>query len=126
MLFGEEAVTPEEIRWGSLRTESKEEGDEAATKDAIEEARMEVVQNLKKYQEEIKRWRNKTIIGPSLREGDLVLRLKQGHVNKLQEKWEGPYVLSKVYDNRACSLRALDGENVPLTWNEKDLRKYYL
>ena len=42
--------------------ESKEEGDEAATKDALEEARMEAVANLKKYQEEMKVWRNKSII----------------------------------------------------------------
>ena len=56
----------------------------------------------------------------------MVLRLKQGHVNKLQEKWEGPFMVDKAYSNGAYNLRTLDGKCVPLTWNEKDLRKYYV
>jgi len=126
LLFGEEAITPEEIQWGSLRTESEEEVDEGATKDALEEARLEAVSTLKKYQEETRRWKDKSASPQIFSKGDLVLRLKQRHVGKLQEKWEGPFIVTEAFSSGTCKLQNLDGERIPLTWNTKDLRKYYV
>ena len=62
LLFGEEAVTPKEIQWGSLRTESEKKADKAAVKDSLEETRLEAVSTLKRYHEETKAWRNNVLM----------------------------------------------------------------
>jgi hypothetical protein len=74
LLFGEEAVTPEEIKTGSFRTTTIAEADRAAAIDAIEEARMNAINNLKKYREAMKAGYDKKVRQVTLQPGDMVLR----------------------------------------------------
>lgn len=60
LLYGEEAVTPEEIKNGSLRTSEKAKHDSPeVTKDLVDVDRLEAVMNLEKYQQEIRKWGDK-------------------------------------------------------------------
>jgi hypothetical protein len=54
LLFGDEAVTPEEIKLGSARVIAlaQEQDNEKVTKDAIEESRLEAIEHIMKYQAE--------------------------------------------------------------------------
>jgi hypothetical protein len=56
LLYGEEAMTPEEIQFQGLRTNIKiiDEDQQMTSKDLLEEERMKVIQNLKKFQKETK------------------------------------------------------------------------
>jgi hypothetical protein len=54
LLFGDEAITPEEAKAGSIRTMAsvEDEADHSMGKDAIEGIRLQDVQNINKYQAE--------------------------------------------------------------------------
>jgi hypothetical protein len=54
LLFGDEAITPEEARMGSIRTLALTEDEENCkiTKDTIEGTRLQVVDHINKYQAE--------------------------------------------------------------------------
>jgi hypothetical protein len=58
---------------------------------------LEAVENITKYQEQTKKWRDRQVVRKDIQEGDLVLRRKANAANigKLHPKWEGPY-LAKV------------------------------
>ena len=77
LLYGEEAVTPEEIKLKSWRTAEGAENIEEDIKpsvDTIEAGKIQAAINLGKYQDETRRWRNKKVKPRKIREGDLVLR----------------------------------------------------
>src|SRR6185437_2308758 len=64
LLYGEEAVTPEEIRLKSWRTSEEagtREEDKKPSIDTIEAGKIQAVINLDKYQEETRRWKNKKV-----------------------------------------------------------------
>jgi hypothetical protein len=54
LMFGDEAITPEEARRGSIRTLASAEDEENCkiTKDTIEETRLQAVDHINKYQAE--------------------------------------------------------------------------
>jgi transposase InsO family protein len=54
LLFGDEAITPEEAKAGSIRTvaSAEDEADYSVAKDAIEGIRLQAVDNINKYQAE--------------------------------------------------------------------------
>jgi hypothetical protein len=75
LLFGEEAVMPEEIKLKSARTTTevvpsptKEE-----SKDLLESDRLKAVKNLHDYQVDMKVWRDKKVKEKVFDVGDLVL-----------------------------------------------------
>ena len=88
LLYGEEAMTPEELRHGSYRTEAPDE-DIKPTIDAIEAIKTQAAINLGRYQEETRRWRNKKVRPREIKEGDLVLRHipKSKQQGKIHSKW---------------------------------------
>jgi hypothetical protein len=53
-LFGDEAITLEEAKAGSIRTaaSAEDEADYSVAKDAIEGTRLQAVENINKYQAE--------------------------------------------------------------------------
>jgi hypothetical protein len=79
LLYGEEAMTPEEIKFQGPRINIQiiEEEEQVTSKDLLEEERMKAIQNLKKYQKEIKNWYNKRVRPRQLSPGDLVLKRKR-------------------------------------------------
>jgi transposase InsO family protein len=61
LLFGDEAITPEEAKAGSIRTvvAAEDEADYSVAKDAIEGIRLQAVENINKYQAETIKWRDR-------------------------------------------------------------------
>jgi tryptophan 2,3-dioxygenase len=75
LLYGEEPVTPEEIKFQSTRTklEVVYSPIEAKSKDLMEPERMKVVENLQVYQNEMRTWRNRKVKEKIIEVRDLVL-----------------------------------------------------
>ena len=55
--------------------------------------------------------------------GDMVLRRIQDETGlyKLNSRWEGPFIVSKVTRPRSYRLIYLDGQEVPNSWNIEHL-----
>ena len=131
LLYGEEAVTPEEIKFKSWRTAKGADTIEEDIKpsiDMIEAGKMQAAINLGKNQEETRRWKNKNVKPMNIKEGDLVLRRipKAKQKGKMYNKWEGPFIVSSMARQEACRLRTLEGTEDPYSWNKDMLQKYYV
>jgi hypothetical protein len=107
LLFGDEAITPEEAKAGSIRTvaSGEDEADYFVAKDAIEWTRLQAVENINKYQAETIKWRDRKVRLKNIKPGHLVLRrvANPDTVGKLQLKWEGPFLV--VSSSRPDSLQ---------------------
>ena len=81
----------------------------------IEGTRLEAVENIAKYQNQTRNWRDSKVIRKIIQDGDLVLtrRPNAKNVGKLQPKWEGPY-LAKATE-RPGSFHLTDGEGRTIT-----------
>ncbi|CAN6195185.1 unnamed protein product [Urochloa humidicola] len=128
LLFGEEAMTPEEATLQSLRvTEVTSTEVEATSKDLLEENKMAAVEHLDRYQKETEAWRNKRIKIRSFEVGQLVLwrRQNENSLGKVERKWEGPFIV--IANNRPGSyhLTTPDGEEDPHSWNTDHLIRYF-
>ena len=90
LLYGEEAMTPEEIKFEvpRINVQIMEEEEQITSKYLLEEERMKAIQNLKKYQKETKNWYNKKVKPRQLLPGDFVLKRKRNEdtVRKFQQK----------------------------------------
>jgi hypothetical protein len=94
LLYGEEAMLLEEIKHQTLRVMKQVlAADEKYSKETIEGSRLEVAENINKYQEQTRKWRDNQVVRKFIQDRDLVLRRKPNaaNVGKLQPKWEGPY-----------------------------------
>ena len=99
LLYGEEALLPEEVRHQSLQLMKQAlAADEEYSKETIEGTRLEAVGNITKYQEQTKKRGDSRVVKKHIQDGDLVLRRKLNAANagKLQPKWEGPYMVKVV------------------------------
>jgi hypothetical protein len=76
LLFGDEAITPEEAKAGSIRTvaSTKAKADYSVAKDTIEGIRLQAVENINKYQAETIKWRDRKVRLKNIKLGHLVLR----------------------------------------------------
>jgi hypothetical protein len=63
ILFGDEAITPEEARTGSIRTLASAENEEDCkiTKDTIEGTKHQAIDHINKYQAEIVKWHDRKV-----------------------------------------------------------------
>jgi hypothetical protein len=61
LLFGDEAITPEEAKAGSIRTvaSAEDEADYSVVKDAIEGTRLQAMENINKYQAKTIKWHDR-------------------------------------------------------------------
>ena len=127
LLYGEEAMTPEELHHGSYRKENSDE-DMKPTADTIEAVKIQASINLGRYQEEIRRWCNKKVRPREIKEGDLVLRHipKSKLKGKMHSKWEEPFLVTLMARPEACRLRTLDRFEDPYSWNKDMLQHYYI
>jgi hypothetical protein len=89
LLFGDEVITPEEAKAGSIRTTAsvEDEADDHVAKDIIEGTRLQAV-NINKYQAEIIKWHDRKVRLKNIKPGHLVLRRVSNTdtVGKLQLK----------------------------------------
>ena len=107
LLFGDEAITPEEAKAGSIRTAplAEDEADYHVAKHTIEGTRLQAVENINKYQAETIKWRDRKVRLKNIKPGHLVLQrvANPDTVGELQLKWEGPFLV--VSSSRPGSYR---------------------
>ena len=112
-------MAPEEIKFKGPRTNVQiiEEEEQVTSKDLLEEERMKAIQNLEKYQKETKNWYNKKVRPRQLSLGDFVLKRKRNEdtVGKFQQKWEGPYLITRTNKLGAFHLANMNGEEIDHT-----------
>ena len=131
-MFGDEAITPEEAKTGSIRVvasaESDPEADHSVEKDAIEGIRLQAVENINKYQAETIKWRDRKVRLKNIEPGHLVLRrvANPETVGKLQLKWDGPFLVASSSRPGSYRLKDMDGNDIPRSWNADELRRYYV
>jgi hypothetical protein len=130
LLFGDEAITPEEARKGSIRTLASIEDEDNCkiTKDTIEGIRLQAVDHINKYQTEIIKWRDRKVKLKNIRPGHLVLWrvANPDTVGKLQFKWEGPFLVISSSRPGSYRLKDLDDNDIPRSWNVDELQRYYV
>jgi hypothetical protein len=128
LLYGAEVMCPEELANESSRVlvGSSRESEEV-DKDLVEIDRLDAVQNLLKYQEETRKWRNKKVSLKNIQVGDFVLRRKKNAdaVGKFQFAWEGPYMVSSSTRDGTFRLKDEAGVELPHSWNVDNLYKFF-
>jgi hypothetical protein len=130
LLFGDEAITPEEAKAGSIRTiaSAEDEADYFVTKYAIEGTRLQAMENINKYQAEIIKWCDRKVWLKNIKPGHLVLRrvANPDIVGKLQLKWEGLFLVVSSSRPGSYRLKDMDGNDIPRSRNANKLRRYYV
>jgi len=56
--------------------------------------------------------------------GNFVLKRKRNE-DTVQQKWEGPYLITRTNKLGAFHLANMNGEEIDHTWNIEALRRYY-
>lgn len=131
LMYSEEAVTPEEIKLGYLRIEGSAAEDNQEmyiTLDTSEIIRQQAADNLDTYQEETRKWRNKKVKPRAIQTGDFILRkFPKGHIsNKLQLRWEGPFLVYESTRPSAFRLQTMGAEEESYSWNEELLQRFFV
>ena len=93
---------------------------------SLDEWRTQAYENAKLFKEKVKRWHDKRIQKREFNAGDYVLlynsRLRF-FAGKLLSKWEGPYVIEKVYRSGAIKINNCEGTN-PKVVNGQRIKHY--
>jgi hypothetical protein len=130
LLYGSEAMTPQEIKHGSPRTvpSAIPDVDEPTSKDLIDGDRVFTLQALNKYQAQTKAWRDHAVIPREFSEGDLVLvrTARTESRGKLEPKWEGSFIVKTKASPSAYRLATPNGEDLEHSWNIDNLRKFFV
>jgi hypothetical protein len=130
LMFGDEAITPEEARTGSIRTttSAEDETDCQITKDTIKGARLQAIEHINKYQAETIKWHDRKVQLKNIKPGHMVLRriANPETVGKLQLKWEGPFLVVSSSRPSSYRLKDMDDNDIPRSWNADELRRYYV
>jgi hypothetical protein len=127
LLYGEEAITPEELKLGSFCTQI------AATTpiqryvelEAVKSARVQATSNLDAYHQETKTWRDKKILRKNINPGDMVLIRHPEKQGKLQSQWYEPFVVTSMINPGVYRLLNEKGIKTTHTWNADNLRRFY-
>jgi transposase InsO family protein len=130
LLFGDEVITPEEAKAGSIITIAsvEDEADCQITKETIEGTRLQAIEHINKYQAETIKWRDRKVWLKNIKPGHLVLRrvANPDTVGKLQLKWEGPFLVVSSSRPGSYRLKDMDGNDIPRSWNADELQRYYV
>jgi hypothetical protein len=83
--------------------------------------------NMRKYQESLKRYYNKSVVQRELDIRDLVLKknISTKDKHKFSSPWEGSFIIVDIAAPGAYVLAEVDGDMLPNTWNADQLHKYY-
>jgi hypothetical protein len=95
--------------------------------DSVEEARYTALVQSAQYLQGIRRYHDRNVRERSFNIGDLVLRRIQDKsgLNKLNSRWEGPFVIKQVTRPGSYRLQYPEGQDVLNSWNIQNLRKFY-
>jgi hypothetical protein len=130
LLYGSEAMTPQELKHGSPRTSTSAvpDVDEPTSKDLIDGDRVLVLQALNKYQAQTKAWHDNAVVPREFNKGDLVLvrTTRTESQSKLEPKWEGLFIVKSKASPSAYRLVTPSGEDLEHSWNIDNLRKFFV
>jgi hypothetical protein len=130
LLFGDEAITPEEAKTGSIRTiaSAEDEANHQVTKDTIEGTRLQAIEHINKYHAETVKWHDKKVRLKNIKPGHLVLRrvANPDTMGKLQLKWEGPLLVVSSSRPGSYRLKDMDDNDIPRSWNADELWRHYV
>jgi hypothetical protein len=130
LLYGSEAMTPQEIKHGSPRTSTSAvpDVDEPTSKDLIDGDRVLALQALNKYQAQSKACRDNTVVPREFNEEDLVLvrTTRTESRGKLEPKWEGPFIVKMKASPSAYRLSTPSDEDLEHYWNIDNLCKFFV
>ncbi|XXG80062.1 hypothetical protein AAC387_Pa09g1010 [Persea americana] len=99
--------------------------------DNLDERRLEARQSIELYQARMVGSFDKRVRQCAHKKGDLVFTVKRPMVfahkskGKFEPKWEGPYIIDKVFPNTAYALLNMEGDRCMLPINGKFLKWYY-
>ena len=130
LVYGAEAVLPSDLLHNAPRVElfSEAEAEQARQDgvDLLEEEREMALTRSTIYQQDLQRFHARHIRSRTFQAGDLVLRVDQQRPHKLAPAWEGPFIISKVLNNRAYRLYNIQREtDEPRAWNGDLLKRFY-
>jgi hypothetical protein len=121
LVYGVDAVLPPENFLESSRVAHFNEEDQAEARELdsnlSEEKCNTSLANMRKYQESLKNYYNKSVVSRGLDIGDLVLKkdicTKDKH--KFSSPWEGPFIVVDIAAPGAYVLAEVDGGMLPNT-----------
>ena len=122
-------MLPKEVRHQSLHVIKQTLAEnEEYSKETTEGTRLEAVENIAKYQDQTKKWRDSQVVRKLVRDGDLVLRRKPNTTNagKLQPKWEGLDMAKAAGRPGSFFLTDGEGKTTTHTWNIDSLCRFYI
>ena len=117
--------------WKSPRVEAYQEGEVDKARqlelDLVEEAKINALTQSTRYLQGVRRYHDRNGHHRSFNVGDLVLRRIQDEtgLHKLNSRWEGPFIVTKVTRPGSYRITNADGNEVPNSWNIEHLRKFY-
>jgi hypothetical protein len=130
LVYGAEAVLPPkiylELAWvARFNTEDQAEARELDS-NLLEERRNAALANVRRYQESLKMYHNKSVVQRELNNIDLVLKdIRTGDKHKFSSPWEGSFIIVDEAPPRAYVLAEVDSGMLHNTWNANQLHKYY-
>nr|GEU45054.1 reverse transcriptase domain-containing protein [Tanacetum cinerariifolium] len=134
LTYRTEAVISAEISMPTLRTAKVDliQNNKALeiNLDLLEERREQAAICGAKSKAKIESYYNSKVRNTSFKPGDLVYRNNDASrvedIGKQGPKWGGPYKVTEALGKGAYKLRDLDGKQLPRTWNNSNLKKYYI
>jgi hypothetical protein len=130
LLFRAEAVLPTDVRYCAAHVVAyvKEDTKKALAdaQDLLDEARDVALARSAVYQQSLRNYHSRRVRGRSFEPGNLVLRLKQASMLKLEPPWEGPYLIHKAIPGGAywlCDPKT--GKDIDNPWNAQQLCRFY-
>jgi len=106
--------------WRFPRVEAYQEGEADEVRqlelDSVEEARVNALTQSARYLQGVRRYHDRNVQQRSFNIGDLVLRRIQDEtgLHKLNSRWEGPFIVTKV--TRPGSYKITDADGNELAW----------
>jgi hypothetical protein len=93
----------------------------------LEEKRNTILANVRKYQESLNCYYNKSVVSREVNIGNLVLKkdIRTKDKNNFSSRWEGPFIVVDIAAPGAYVLVEVDGGMLPHTWNVDQLHNYY-
>jgi hypothetical protein len=121
LVYRADVVLPPEIFLKSVRVAHFNEEDHAKARELdsnlLEEKRNTTLANMRKYQESLKRYYNKSVVPRDLGIRDLVLKkdIRSKNKHKFSSPWEGPFIIVDIAAPRVYVLSEVDGGMLPNT-----------
>jgi hypothetical protein len=132
LVYRSEIMLPTKVEHKYFRVQhfNEERSDDSRVNDLIrlEELHEVVVIQLAKHQQAMRRYHAWNVSSQSFQVGDFVPRkihmTKDRH--KLSPRWEGPYEVVQLTQPNSYRLQREDGSEVPNSWNDDQLRPFYM